>query len=259
VATEAGAEAWGCKKLDPGQLASGIGGIGLSWCGEHDVQRSDQSTRRPMLTSFISVITSDAALVLCQRSSKTSNGASVLSATAGGVSELGQVGGRSDRDDDGWPDLSRSALRELREELGLELESSAVRPACIFLANSVNRASGLGQLVVCTLYLARTELTFDELAHRQQWASDLAIGMFEVESLERLDLHSDEAKFLADVKAVAPRLDQHGALSIAYAARHYRDQDDAVRVLSAAFESIEISLLAEPHLLSPDRVPWPRR
>ncbi len=249
AATEAGDQPWGCKKLDPTTNPA----IGLRFNGEHALTRDSDSTRRPILTGFVALITSDHQLVLCDRSTRTSNGSNVISATAGGVSENGPTAEHSDRDELGWPDPTRTATRELKEELGVSIDPRDLRPACVFLSNSVNASSGKGQLGVCALLLARTELTYDELASRLDWASDLAQGRFEVQSLVRIPMGEHITDFAESIVEIAPRLDQHGALCIVYAARLYWEQHEVIGAFTEVFRHLDIERLAPPDVFAPQR------
>lgn len=219
--TEQGAQAWGCKQIP--QPLEGEG-PGVTIEGQCDYSLS--GTRRLLLTSFVSLMTADRKLVLCRRSGGVRSGPGVLSATAGGVFEPGSSAGAPiDRSQAGWPDTERSARRELKEEIGVDLEGKRLAPAAVFLANSKNPRTGRGQLVVCALYLSQCMLSFDELRTSMFAASDLASGRFEVDDLVAIDLGSgsdpieDLARFVQRVEVLSLEMDQHAALSCVYAAR----------------------------------------
>ena len=169
------------------------------------------------------------------------------------LSENGPTAEHSDRDELGWPDPTRTATRELKEELGVSIDPRDLRPACVFLSNSVNASSGKGQLGVCALLLARTELTYDELASRLDWASDLAQGRFEVQSLVRIPMGEHITDFAESIVEIAPRLDQHGALCIVYAARLYWEQHEVIGAFTEVFRHLDIERLAPPDVFAPQR------
>ena len=249
--TEQGSEAWGCKQIPeprPGEEP----GVTLVGRSNHAVS----GTRRLLLTSFLSLMTADRKLVLCRRSGGVRSGPGVVSATAGGVFEPGSSAGAPiDRSESGWPDTERSALRELKEELGVDLEGKRLAPATVFLANSKNLKTGRGQLVVCVLYLSQCMLSSEEVRTSMFAASDLASGRFEVDDLVDLDLGEgldpieDLARFVRQVERLAPEMDQHAALSCIYSARLLwgaKATSDAMADVFGAKSKVRKSVLWEP-------------
>jgi hypothetical protein len=200
-----------------------------------------------LLTSYVSLITSDDHLVLAQRSRLVRHGQGVISATAGGVLEPDGEGGTGDVDEFGMPDPLTGVLRETREELGLVLDRATVRPVCVFLANVRNLGQGpqggLGQLVASILHVCRVPETFEALKSELARA-DPSLGGFEVDDLVGVSLREEgatgfvgTAKRLATyARETADRLDQHGLLSCLYAAALVEGREAAIDAFLAAFE-----------------------
>lgn len=209
AATEQGDEPWGCKHLSTRGIDLGIG-------FELSVPRRRVGDRLCMLASYVALMTLDRKLVLCRRSSAVRSGPGVLSATAGGVCEPGDWR-KGDRDSLGWPDPIETCRRELGEELGVDVPRPSLRPAALFMANSVNPVKDEGQLVATLLSVARTDLTFHEVQEHLWSRSDLAAGRFEVDDLVPVEMGAGIDAFMECVESHMPDLDQHGALSIIYA------------------------------------------
>jgi len=212
AATEQGDQPWGCKHLR--NLTSRSVGI----CFHGMARRVRSGSRLCLVTSFVAVLTGDRQLVLCKRSSTVRHEPGVISATAGGVCELGGSG-IGDRDRLGWPDPIESARRELREELGLRVSRQSIRPAVFFLANSTNAArGGDGQLVATLLSLVRIRQTFDEVTRRLWTSSDLASGRFEVDDLVPIRMAGSADNVADQLTPLLSDLNQHGLMSAIYAA-----------------------------------------
>ncbi len=218
AATEQGSE-YGCKKIPANPCAHDpevdpvftVKGEELLQCGRG---------RLTLLTSYVSVLTSDGLLALAQRSGSVRNGADVISASAGGIVEIDEPGPRGDVSHLGTPDPIFTASRETREEIGLELPPHCIKPVAVFLANARERTSSPnspGQLVGVLLSLARTERTMDELRHAGDARSDMSKGRFEWDELIACPTESPKA-MAAWARESAPCLDQHGLLSIVYTA-----------------------------------------
>lgn len=239
-ATEQGQQPWGCKHLPP--LGSDQD-PGTRWV---DGERA--GTRHCLLTSYISLVTADGALVLAKRSGTVRTGLDVLSATGGGVCEPGGPERGIDALPSGWPDPVGTGLRELREEIGLELERHQVRPVAVFLANSIGQSHPVeqshsveqggvaweGQLVASLLSVARTPLSLRELEQLSLHAADLADGAFEVAGLVAVDLSTVD-EVAAWSREHATELDQHGFLSLLYAARLKWGAEATTKAFSTAF------------------------
>jgi 8-oxo-dGTP pyrophosphatase MutT (NUDIX family) len=210
AATEEGQESWGCKHLDPE-------------AGRHvDVQwRRGRRVggRLAPLTSYVTLISADRQLVLCERSSRVRSGLGVLSASAGGICEPGGRFDQLDVDETGMPDPLVSAVREVREELGIELPRTALRPIAVFVANSIGFRDGEAeaQLVPTVLSLARIDLSFDEIERRSYTDADAALGAFELETLRPVSM-TDADAVAQYAEDHAADLDQHGFLSLVYSA-----------------------------------------
>lgn len=210
AATEEGQEAWGCKHLEPEAGRH----VSVQWRGGRRV-----GGRLAPLTSYVTLISADAGLVLCERSTRVRSGAGVLSASAGGICEPGGRFDRLDVDESGTPDPLATVRRELREELGITLIRTALRPVAVFLANAIGfrGEEAEAQLVPTVLSLARSDLSFREIEQRSFSGSDLALGAFEVAGLRPVWMTDVEA--LAEfAEHEAHSLDQHGFLSILYSA-----------------------------------------
>jgi len=203
--------------------------------------------RVTLLTSYVSLITSDDCLVLAQRSRLVRHGQGVISATAGGVLEPDGEGATGDVDAFGMPDPLTCVLRETKEELGLGLERAAVRPVCVFLANVRNLGEvphgGLGQLVASILYVCRVPETFEALKS-QLAKADPSLGGFEVDDLVEVRLRDANSqgfvgtatKLATYAQSNAERLDQHGLLSCLYAAVIVEGRDATIEAFLAAFK-----------------------
>lgn len=214
---EPGLTAIGCKNLsaslEPNRLDPRVEGV-------ENAALTKVGTgigRVVLLTSYVSVISSDGRLLLARRSGSVRHGANVVSASAGGVVE--PSGLRADRDALGMLDPVSCAMRETMEELGLTLERGACRPVAVFLANIAGPAvspQGTGQMVAVVLSLAtvpETEAEVQALARR----ADPARGRFEHEGLEAIPLDSVDQVAKACL-GLRDRLDQHGLLSALYTA-----------------------------------------
>lgn len=218
AATEQGTD-YGCKKIpvDPRTHDPAIDPV-FSTQGEELLQ--SRQSRLTLLTSYVSVLTSDGFLALARRSGSVRNGADVISASAGGIVEIDEPGPRGDISNLGTPDPILTASREASEEIGLELPPHSIKPVAVFLANARERSSApdsRGQLVGVLLSLARAEQTMDELRHGGDARSDMSKGRFEWDELVACPTKSAEA-MAAWARETAPALDQHGLLSIVYTA-----------------------------------------
>lgn len=220
---------------------------------------ADQQSRVCPLTAYVSLLTaahladgyvigvpSDYTepeidvLVLAQRSAVTRNGASTLSATAGGVLELDQDSQRLDTDELGVPDVARGALREMYEELGLDDTEVTAAPSAVWVATVAGRSTTgqpKGQLVASVLYLGTTSLGLGGVKARR-FRSNHARGAFELDELRALALPpgpSGARHFADTVRQLAPQLDQHGLMSCVYSGmRTYGDR--FLPILVDAFE-----------------------
>lgn len=203
-----------------------------------------------LITSYVSIVTADGALVLARRTGKVRHGQRVISATAGGVIEPDAEGDCGDVDEAGMPSPLHGVLRETLEEIGLDLPASAPKPVAVFLANARNVAatapestpaaqdrSGRGQLVLTVLYLCRVEQTADDLRQLLTTA-DPSLGGFEVEDLVVLPTDGGDgaaATLAAAAAAQAAWLDQHGLLSCLYTAAVLDGPEPARKAFVAAF------------------------
>lgn len=255
ASTELGSvQPWGCKHLPVTQLDDPSSAYvpDLAFLNRSCVVSTGEL--QPLLTSFVSLMTSDRKLVLCRRSGLVKSGRNVVSATGGGVHEPGDsMGEPLDRNAAGWPDPTVTAQRELHEELGVALARDDLKPACVFLANSRNPRNDDGQLVVCVLYIARADVDFEGV-QRLLWSrSDLAKGRFEVDNLIPLDLDSPR-QFELGLAPLVEQLDQHGLLSCVYTAKLLWGENEARALLDRALDGKTLpTLVSAPGRLLPDR------
>lgn len=218
AATEQG-DAHGCKKVpvDPGKVDAALDPIFSRKA--HELLQPTQS-RLTLLTSYVSVLTSDGFLALIQRSRSVRNGAGVVSATAGGIVEIDAPGPSGDVSALGTPDSTVTASREAAEEIGLDLPPECIKPVAVFLANARERTvtpGGRGQLVGVVLNLARTDQTLDQLRRGGDARSDMSRGRFEWDEFVACPTNSVHA-MASWARMAAPDLDQHGLLSVVYSA-----------------------------------------
>lgn len=235
AATELGAVR-GCKKVParPGEHDGSVDPV-FSRAGNELLQAREG--RLTLLTSYVSVLTSDGLLALTRRSSTVRNGAGVLSATAGGIVEPDEPGPGGDVSASGTPDPAVTASRECLEEIGLDLPVEAIRPVAVFLANVRDRSSdplvAVGQLVGVVLSLARTEKTLAQMQADGHSRSDMSKGRFEWDEL--LPCPAGSATAMAGwAKNHARDLDQHGLLSVIYASMTlFGPKDTRIALLTA--------------------------
>lgn len=245
----------GCKRLSgtsDDDRAPRFESVTSGWLSRRPLEEQ----RVSILTSYVTLLargeaTSDGGyqgdvLVLCRRSTLTRNGQGTLSATAGGLVELG-ADLSMDVTSSGAPDPIAAAVRECKEELGLVLDRRLVNPTCVFLCTVQGRNPSAdprserdrGQLVSVVLSLAAVPMTLSELCDAQRLA-DHAVGGFEVDALEGIAMPSGEggcAEFAASVSALSQDLDQHGLLSCFYAAIRRYGREETLRCFSHAFET----------------------
>lgn len=236
AATEQG-NAHGCKKVpvDPRAHDAAVDPV---FSAQDNELLQGLDTRLTLLTSYVSVLTSDGSLVLARRSSTVRNGADVISASAGGIVEIDEPGPKGDICDLGTPDPVGTALRETREEIGLELLPHCIKPVAVFLANARDRpraGESRGQLVGVVLSLARTDESVTALQRGGNSRSDLSKGRFEWEEL--VTCPTESASAMADwARSNAPDLDQHGLLSVVYAAMTLHGQEATRREFELKFD-----------------------
>jgi len=275
AATEGGNSA--CKKV-PGEAvkAKTLGPLFslTDWGALREPIEAKPQKRTVLLTSYVTLLTTDDHLVLVKRSGKVRNGAGVLSATAGGVMEPGAPGPLGHVDAAGMPDPIVCAIHEAKEEIGVDLPYDAVSPVAVFLTNirerlkdqtGSDRYDKKGQLVGVVLSLAQVPYDRQELElHRSQFA-DPARGAFEVEKFQFVPLKiarnfdekkSDDgckkrhsyhfAKPTNEKESVsrnlatwayknADYLDQHGFLSLVFTAAVIDGPDTAAPAFAEVF------------------------
>ncbi|WP_374457505.1 NUDIX hydrolase [Nocardioides sp.] len=184
-------------------------------------------------------------LVLCRRSMATENGQGTLSATAGGLVELG-ADGSLDVNTSGAPDPVAAAIRECREEIGLEVDRRSVNPVCIFTCTIQGRDASepdmtkrrKGQLVSVVLSLASVPMSLAELQAARARA-DHAVGGFEVDQLIGVAMYPGKVgcrEFADTVARLSGELDQHGLLSCFYASVRAHGADKTMEAFSHAFK-----------------------
>ncbi len=185
------------------------------------------------------------SLLLSHQSGRRSYGESVLSVTSGGTVEHSRFGNPGDQDRFGAPDPLRAALRELREELGIDLDDDGITPVAVFLSNSqgpprdrssaeggaVDRSDGEVAVTIC--FLANTEQSADDIERGRALHADWARGRFQLESVQGLDLRpvprdggsgrrstAGARSLVADLESRAGVLDQDAVISALYAGVH---------------------------------------
>ncbi len=224
-----------CKKLEgletpvtytAEQISETMDGHSYSIFSAEKNQRQVKSTsklkeRTNILTAYVFLITSDKKLVLTKRSNQTRHGKSILSASAGGVIEVDNDG---DLDSYGMPDVGGCVRRELKEELGIELNEENCRPVVVALLNTAAATIDpelkikefKGQMTSCAFYFGRTQQNEEEMKKERGSKSDLQKGDFEVTELKFLEMSNIE-KFAEHVAEITWSMDQHGFLSCIYA------------------------------------------
>jgi 8-oxo-dGTP pyrophosphatase MutT (NUDIX family) len=230
AATEHRDKAWACKRLrrlEPGSSP------GVEWTNGRR-----GGSRLSLLTSYVAVLTADGSLVLCARSRNPRNALGALSATGGGVCEPGSPVSPVDANAFGWPDPIATGVRELREEVGLVVDRNSVRPVAVFLANSMGEREGglYGQVVPTVLSVAHSSLSFEQIRDNASHSSDLAHGSYEVAGLEEVPMR-DLSEVATWARDQSDRLDQHGLLSIIYAARLRWGPDEVASKFQSEFAS----------------------
>lgn len=234
AASELGGQGIGCKHVPPGVRDSNDPLVRpLSQSG---VSCRTMDGRVVLLTSYVS-LTNAEHLVLARRSMRVRHGHDTLSATAGGVVEPGEPGPGGDVDEYGRPSPLTGVLRELKEEIGLDLPLASCHPVCVFLSNIRGRSPTTeddGQLVGVVLSLATVGVDRETIDRMARIGSDEARGRFEQEGLETCPL--DSAAACADWAAHhSLLLDQHGLLSCLYATATRFGADAARAAFSTAF------------------------
>jgi 8-oxo-dGTP pyrophosphatase MutT (NUDIX family) len=203
---------------------------GAGWQIAHGHRRTN------LLTGYVLLHTTDDRIVLAQRSGRTRNGLNVLSLSAGGVVEFDGING--DQDAAGSPDVRTAVIRETREELGVELIESSIRPVSVFLVNSLGIGSDgreEGQVVTTVLYAGSCGATFEQVVEAQTSRSDPATGSFEIAHLESVPLGSDPSELAHWLRENAERIDQHLLIGISYAMLLRFGPNEAAAELRKAF------------------------
>ncbi len=237
----------GCKHLFPNDTLGGAQQFVADADGGYQMTVSAPDSGPTMLlTSYISLLTSDGFLVLVRRSGSVRHGTGTISAMAGGVIEPDGDGSAGDVDQYGMPSPLECVIRETREEIGLDLSGVPINPVCVFLVNVRNlsgKRRGRGQLVAVTLYLASVSHTRQELNEIVK-SADPALGGFEVEHLVYVDCDTDSDEANAFSSAMArfawdhrQQLDQHGLLSCLYSAAVHDGAGAARDAFESAFSS----------------------
>lgn len=243
----------GCKHLLPGRTEPELDSIVTAdpaAPGLYGVRVGRRGAGRVcLLTSYTFVLTSDDHLVLARRSKKVRHGQDVISATAGGVIEPDDDGPLGDVDDVGMPSPLRGVLREAAEEIGMTTDEFSVKPICVFLANVRNTSGtrvGRGQVLAAVLHVARLDRPWSDVAGDVAKA-DPSLGRFELEDLVAIPIgvhatsgcrtsQTGTSRTLARyARDHASDLDQHGLLSMLYAAAYLDGPDSARAAFTEAF------------------------
>ncbi|GAA5151447.1 hypothetical protein GCM10023340_30280 [Nocardioides marinquilinus] len=186
------------------------------------IASTPQPPRTSNLTAQVAVVTRDGHVLLARRTDVVDQSPGKLTASAGGV-----LAPTFDVDADGLPDPVVGLNRETLEEIGLEIPREQLKPLCVYQVNAD------GQLVTAVLYLARVDLTADQVGDHQRVRSDTARGAYETEELVPVAIARPRDVAEALLGHVG-RSDGHAMMAVLYAALALgRNRDRAADIVGA--------------------------
>lgn len=220
----------------------------------HLWERRAASAALPMLTTSAAVLLDpsddlgERSLLVMRRSRGVRHGAGGL-AIPGGVMNLGIGGVLGDESVAGSPDPVLAVARELREETGVDIPTSAWTPLGLVLVNERTRGSAVtggasGQLVATAIFMATIDSTLDGIRQARDRHATYA-GRYEAESLEAIAMPrpvadnadavvNTAASVTAELDRLSGELDQRSIVAALYVAERLYGAPTVLAALTAS-------------------------